>query len=234
MRTQTSDTSAAWLLHFRDARPPNEILAALEHDLVKVFSPSTQDGRLAYSTQMKITGAQYQFELRFEAALLLTNCYSLRVDQAWGTSPANTHDYFRNSGDGWIKFWTRNFKLTEPVEPGEGSADRYAKIRDAALQAEAQLDSVPVIQQTIVAGMKRGATFCTAHKEGGSIFKWLDGQFIRSDYGDDPALTKFATETEFLKALHQFYDFETSRAVYPNKVSDFDAWKLILRQLYTK
>ena len=38
-------------------------------------------------------------------------------------------------------------------------------------------------------------------------------------------------EAEFLEALRKFYDWETSRNVYPEKVSDFVAWKLILRLL---
>ena len=96
------------------------------------------------------------------------------------------------------------------------------------------MDSVSSIQQIIVERMKRGATFSTAHKEGGTILKWLDGRFIRSDYGENPDLIKFADETEFLKALRQFYDWDTSKALYPSKASDFDAWKLILRKLSSK
>ena len=231
---ESTATSAAWLLHFRDARPPQEILAVMEDNLTKVFSTSTQDGRLAYSTQAKINGAQYTFDLRFEAALPQTNCYSLRIDASWSALPANSHDYFRKSAGGWIDFWTRSFKRDKTVEAGEGSPERYAQLREEALQAEARLDSVPAIQQVIVAGMKRGATFSTAHKEGGTILKWSDGRFVRSDYGDCPDLKKFSDETEFLKFLQQFYDWETSSAVYPNKVTDIEAWKLILHKMSTR
>jgi hypothetical protein len=234
MREQTSETSASWLLNFQDARPPQEILSALESDLMKVFSTSTKDGKLTYSTEAKINGPPYQFELRYEAALPKTNVYSLRVDASWGAMPAMHHDYFSKSADSWIKFWTRNFKRSEPAAAGEGSAERYAKVRDDALQAEAQLNPVSSIQQVIVAGMKRGATFSTSHKEGGTIIKWTEGRFIRSDYGDYPDLIKFADEAEFLKALRQFYDWETSSAVHPNKASDLDVWKLILRKLSSK
>jgi len=228
---QSTATSAAWLLHFRDARPPQEILSVMEDNITKVFSASPKDGRLAYSTQAKINGALYTFDLRFEAALPQTNCYSLRIDASWSAMPANSHDYFRKTAGSWIDFWTRSFKQGKPVEAGEGSAERYAKLCDEALQAEARLGSVPAIQQTIVAVMKRGATFSTAHKEGGTILKWSDGCFIRSDYGDDPDFKKFADETEFLKSLRLFYDSEISRASYPDKVPDIDAWKLILRKM---
>jgi hypothetical protein len=228
---QSTATSAAWLLHFRDTRPPQEILAVMEDTITKVFSTSTKDGRLAYSTQAKINGAQYTFDLHFEAALPQTNGYSLRIDASWSAMPASSHDYFRKTVGNWIDFWTRGFKRDEPVEAGEGSVEQYARVCDEALQAEARLGSVAAIQQAIVAGMKHGATFSTAHKEGGTIFKWSDGCFIRSDYGECNDLKKFADETEFLKFLRQFYDSEISRAVYPDKVPELDAWKLILRKL---
>jgi hypothetical protein len=228
---QSTATSAAWLLHFRDTRPPQEILAVMEDNITKVFSTSTKDGRLAYSTQARITGAQYAFDLRFEAALPETNGYSLRTDASWSAMPASSHDYFRKTVGNWIDFWTRGFKHDEPVETSAGSAERYARLCDEALQAEARLGSVPAIQQAIVAGMKRGATFSTAHKEGGTILKWLDGCFICSDYGESSDLKKFADEREFLTFLRQFYDSEVSRAAYPDKVPELDAWKLILRKL---
>ena len=226
--------SARWLMHFQDARPPQEILSGLESDIMKVFSTTAKDGKLAYVTEAKINGAPYQFELRFEAALSKKNAYSLRVDASWGEMPAMHHEYFSKTTDSWIKFWTRDFKRSEPAAAGEGSAERYATVRDEALRAEAQLNSVSAIQQVIVTAMKQGATFSTAHKEGGTILKWAEGRFLRSDYGDDPDLKKFADETEFLKALRQFYDWQTSSAVHPNKVSDIDAWKLILRKLSSR
>ena len=115
MRTQTSETSASWLWNFQDARPPQEILSALEEDIVKVFSTSTQDGRLAYSTQAKINGVPYDFELRFEAAWPEPNGYSLRVAASWAGMKAEHHEYCSKSSDGWIRFWTRNFKQSRSV-----------------------------------------------------------------------------------------------------------------------
>ncbi len=79
--------------------------------------------------------------------------------------------------------------------------------------------------------MKRGARFTTSHKEGGANICWANGRFVRSDYGDNPAHQAFSSEADFLEALRQFYDWETSKNLYPNKASDFVAWKLILRLL---
>lgn len=41
----------------------------------------------------------------------------------------------------------------------------------------------------------------------------------------------YANEAEFLEALRKFYDLETSKIEYPEKVSDLVAWKLLLRLL---
>jgi len=41
----------------------------------------------------------------------------------------------------------------------------------------------------------------------------------------------FSSEAEFLEALRKFYDWETSKNVYPEKVSEFVAWRLMLRLL---
>ena len=36
-------------------------------------------------------------------------------------------------------------------------------------------------------------------------------------------------EASFLAYLRKFYDWQTSSHVYPEKVSELDAWKIILR-----
>ncbi len=56
---------------------------------------------------------------------------------------------------------------------------------------------------------------------------------MRSDYGDYPDHITYATEADFLDAVRKFYDWETSKNVYPEKVSDLVAWKLMLRLLRT-
>jgi hypothetical protein len=51
--------------------------------------------------------------------------------------------------------------------------------------------------------------------------------------GDYPDAVVFASESEFLEALRKFYDWETSKNVYPEKVSELVAWRLMLRLLRT-
>lgn len=231
--TETA-TSAKRLLHFQDHRPPHEIQFALERDLMTLFAVAMKDERLTMTANAKVVGAQYDIELRFEAAMLLKNCYSLRVETSWADAAATHHDYYRKTSDSWFSHWTRDFMPANPPAADAGSSARYQKICLASLNAEAHLDTVPALQQTIVAAMKRGACFSTSHKEGGTNISWSGERFVRSDYGDYPDHKNFSSEAEFLEALRKFYDWETSKNIYPEKVSDLVAWKLILRLLRTK
>ncbi len=224
--TETA-TSAIRLLHFRDPRPPQAIQFALERDLMTLFAASMQHDRLVLTAT--VVGARYHFELRFLAALPHTLCYSLRVETSWADAAATHHDYYRHTAETWFAHWTRGFMPAETPTADEGSSERYQRICAAALNAEAHLDSVPALQQAIVAAMKQGARFTTSHKEGGTNISWNGENFVRSDHGDYPDHITYASAAHFLDALRKFYDWETSRNVYPEKVSDLVAWRLILR-----
>ncbi|MBP6392180.1 MAG: hypothetical protein KA175_15895 [Flavobacteriales bacterium] len=229
MTTTETATSAERLLHFRDHRPPHEIQFALERDLMSLFAATMQNDRLVLTASAKVVGAQYQFELRFEAAMPHTNCYSLHVGTSWADSAATHHDYYRKTANSWFGLWTRDLMPAEPPAADAGAPEQYQAICAAALNAEAHLDTVPALQQTIVAAMKRGARFTTSNKEGDTNMSWNGSRFVRIDQGDYPDTVVFPSEVEFLEALRKFYDWETSKNVYPEKVSDLVAWKLMLR-----
>lgn len=228
--TETA-TGATRLLHFQDERPPHEIQFELERRLMTLFVPTMENGRLIMRAQANVAGGRYFFELCFEAALLLTNCYSLRAETSWAEQAATHHDYYRKTSDSWFQHWTRDLQPANPPKANAGSTGRYQKLCAAALQAEAHLDTIPAIQQSIIAALKRGGRFTTAHKEGGTNIFWQSGRFVRSDYGDYPDEQKFTDEAAFLKMLYQFCHWDVSRNAGPDKRSEFDAWKLILRRL---
>lgn len=226
-------TSSKYLLHFRDHRPPHEVQFALERWLMTLFVPSMRNERLTLTTTAHVVGARYDFELRFEAALPNTNCYSLRVEASWANAPATHHDYYRKTVDSWFGLWTRDLQPADPPAANAGPDARYQAIATAALNAEAHLDTVPALQANIIAAMKKGARFSTSHKEGGTNISWNGQHFVRSDYGDDPNTVVYASEPEFLEALRKFYDWETSKNVHPEKVPELVAWRLLLRLLRT-
>jgi len=231
--TETA-TGVTRVLHFQDKRPPHEIQFVLERNLMTLFTPTMENGRLSMHTQATVVGGRYFVTLRFEAALLLKNCYSLRVETSWAEHAATHHDYYRKTADSWFSLWTRDFMAANPPRADAGPPERYRKLAEAALQAEAHLDSVAAIQQAIVTELKRGGSFGTSHKEGGTDIFWRNGEFVRSDYGDYPDLKQFKDEAEFLKMLRQFCQWDVTRNAGQAPLSDFDIWKLILRRLRTK
>ncbi len=226
-------TSAKRLLHFRDQRPPHEIQFALERHLMTLFVASMQNDRLTMTANANVVGARYDFVLRFEAAMPLTHCYSLRVETSWADAAQTHHDYYRKTAGSWFEHWTRDLMPADPPATDAGPSARYQEICAASLNAEAHLDTVPALQRTIVAAMKRGARFTTSNKEGDTNIRWNGSGFVRIDQGDYPDTVVFSNEMEFLEALRKFYDWETSRNVYPEKVSDLVAWRLMLRLLRT-
>ncbi len=221
-------TSAKFLLHFNDHRPPHAIQFALERDLMTLFAISMENERLIMTASAKIVGARYDFTLRFEAAMPQHNCYSLCVETSWADAAATHHDYYRKTAGSWFEHWTRDLQPAEPPD-ADGAPERYQAICLASMNAEVHLDSVPALQQAIVAAMKRGGRFTTSSKEGDTNFRWSGDRYVRTDVGDYPGTVVHASETEFLDMLRKYYDWETSKNVYPKKVSELVTWKLILR-----
>jgi len=230
--TETA-TSATFLLHFRDQRPPHEVQFALERDLMSLFTASMQNDRLTLRANAKVVGARYDFELRFEAAMPITNCYSLRVETSWAEAAATHHDYFRKTASSWFGFWTRDLLPADPPDTATGPDVRYQAFCAASLNAEAHLNTVPALQQAIVAAMKSGARFSTSSKEGGTTLCWNGEHFVRSDHGDYPDTIIFSGEPDFLEALRKFYAWETAKNAYPEMVAELVAWRLMLRLLRT-
>lgn len=100
------------------------------------------------------------------------------------------------------------------------SPDEPAPIREG--------EEILALQQAIIAAMKAGAWFATAHKEGGSRITWTGSGFRREDYGDFPDRIAYASEAEFLAALRRFFDWQVSRDTWPVKPTEIAAWRGIL------
>ncbi len=82
---------------------------------------------------------------------------------------------------------------------------RYRQLSEETVSAERELDSIPSIQQTIVAALKAGASFGMSHKEGGTKIYWQHNLFARSDHGDYPDEQRYKSEEEFLEMLYRFF-----------------------------
>ncbi len=231
--TSVTETATGWtrVLHFRDKRPPHEVQFALERELMVLFNAAVEGGQLRMNAVANVTGARYHFELRFVAARTFHNYFSLHTEASWADADTKHHDYFRKTSVSWYQFWTRDLAPTAPLAAAEEQGERYRKYSEATLHAQRHLDSVAAVQRALVEGVKRGGTFGTSHKEGGTNIFWRNGKFIRSDYGDYPGVKEFSDESEFLQMLWQFYQFDVKRHADTQELPALDAWKLILRRM---
>lgn len=219
-------------LSFHDARPPEAIQADLENGLMTHLVPDATGSRLVYRAKTGVVGAPYVVQLDFEAAFPKRNRYSIRVETSWAGSSPDNLDYYRKSSRGWFDFWTREFQKHSTFTTEAGREDLYSERRDAALAAESQLTAIEPIQRLILDRMATGWRFSTSHKEGGTHIYQRGDRFIAANYGESNEIRDFKTEADFLRFLRQYFDWETSRSVAPNKVPDLLAWRLILRLQY--
>ncbi len=224
-------TGWARFLYFRDQRPPHRVALELERRMMVLFSTTMDGSQLHMSASAHVSGARYDFDLRFLAALKSENRFSLRTEVSWAGSDPTHNDYFRQSSDSWFQLWTRGLIGCNPPLAEENVAEFYWQQCETTLQVQRQLNCIAAIQRAILEGMRRGDSFGTSHKEGGTKIYWRNGKFIRTDYGDDPDLQEFADEAEFLKMLLQFWQFDVTRHAGKEPLNALDVWKLILRKM---
>jgi hypothetical protein len=209
---------------------------ALERELKTLFTSSANDDKWddvkwRVRAASILVGANYDFSLCFEAALPTMNCYSLSVDVSWPGQDPSHADYYQRTSVSWFELWTREFQTTAPPLMREGDAQRYCQLFEEACSAEQQVDSIPSIQQAIIAKMKQGARYRTSHKEGGSHVYWRGDRFVRSDYGENQEERQFLTEDSFLSMLFPFFRSDLVNLPVEAPLSEIDAWRLILRRL---
>ncbi|MBL8802741.1 MAG: hypothetical protein JNN27_12135 [Planctomycetes bacterium] len=227
-----TETSRGWTreLHFCDRRSPQEVQWSLERELMALFTPRMDGDQLRLDATAEVTGVRYGFELRFLAVTARNHHYLLRVTAAWDESESH-REYYRKTSDSWFQSWVRELVAATPPDAKDNLVERYQQACEAALHASQGLDSVAAVQGVIVDGVKRGGTYGTSHKEGGTNIFWRTGKFIRSDYGDDADHREFADEAAFLSMLWNFCQFDVTRTAGKRGISELDAWRLILRRM---
>jgi len=219
-------------VNFHDPRPPLEIQHLIEREFMVLLEARTEHGLLVSRGTAAVNGAACLVVLEFIADLPRTNSYSLETTLSWAHLPPEHHNYHRSTASAWHDLWTRHFTAATPTDPGPGPTDRYAQLAAPVLSAHAHPESVEAVQEKILSALREGASFSTAHKEGGTRITGKGGRFVRQDYGESNARERFADEAVFLGFLRRFYDWETGRSYPPgNPPSESDRWQLILRLL---
>lgn len=224
-------THAARTCYFADERSPHEIRSLLEREHLTRLEPSFRaDGRLEYVGRFRCNGLPCSVRLTYLAAHPSSDHYSLHIEMSWAHLPVDYREYYGRTSGSWFDLWCSSFKCDAPL-PEEPVTDLYRQRAAQALEAEAHLTTIPALQQEILSALKKGSTFSTSHKEGGTRIGFANGRFFREDYGESPSHQRFSDEAKFLAALHRFYEWQVSRNVAPEKLPEELTWLLIFRHL---
>lgn len=216
-----------------DKRPPEQMQEAMERELMVLFERSMENDMLTYRANGNVNGARHEFEFQFFAVSHGKYFYRFISDASWQHQAATHHDYFQKVSDSWFQSWTRNLQPISKVPAHNEPTAAYQDACDQAQKFEFNLDTVEAIQQEVIARLKRGARFATSHKEGGTNITHRLGKFVRDDYGDYPDNVTYKDEADFLAKLRMFMHWEVARNFEAQKITEFEAWKLILRRMWT-
>ena len=198
----------------------------------------TQTTQLTYSGTDNPPFVGRDIRLRFEAALPNGNWYSFNL-AAWVPRTWYTEAEFLRNADGAFEFWVRNLQTAPSLGLlDSASKELYDQRVVEAAEEEAKLanqkeDPAPVtaVKQEILAELRKGRSFRTAHHEGGTTI-YFDGKtFVCSEYGESESLTALATEAEALNRVREMYDWESRKGSFPHRPPELEVWEFIRRQL---
>lgn len=179
----------------------------------------------------------HNLELRLIAVLPDSVWYSLD-DDMWLPRSWSTEAKFRSDADRTFDYWTRNLRKGDPGSLDSASQELYEQMTRETLEREAQTANrkedeaaIRAIQQAILAALRNGKRFGTAHHEGGTRLYFSGAAFVKEEFGMEESLTNFAGDEDMLTCLRNFYDWESRKATYPHKPPELDVWKFIQREL---
>jgi len=198
----------------------------------------TQTERLTYFGSDNPPSIGRDVWLRFEAALAKGNWYSLRVT-AWVPKTWNTETEFNSYSDKAFETWTSSLQTAPTLGLlGDASQELYSqRVHDAideeARRASEKEDPAPVaaLKQEILIELRNGASFRTAHHEGGTTIDFDGKTFVRSEYGEQTSTKVLATDEETLDCIKALYDWESRKDTFPHSPPELEVWRYIQRQL---
>ncbi len=92
--------------------------------------------------------------------------------------------------------------------------------------------AIAALQSEVLAALRSGCGFTTAHKEGGTRLYFNGSVYVRSDYGDQPNTHEvYRDDAAMIRCLRNFYDWPARRDVYPLQPRELDVWNYIRGQL---
>ena len=193
--------------------------------------------RLGYSGSNRPPTLGHDVGLRFEAALPDGNWYRLSI-VSWVPKTWYTEAEFRAYAERGFQHWTQVLKASPEPGPLESASRALydSRVREAVEEerlANQPEDMAPVrvIQQDVLAALRNGRSFRTAHHEGGTDLGFNGKNFFRSTYGVEESLVEFSSDDEMIDCLRQFYDWDSRKGTYPHRPPELEVWEFIRGQL---
>jgi len=238
-KDKTENWTQDFSTYFWSSSAPFEAKFEMEKTMGLLLAGGTaQTAQLTYSGSDNPPYIGREVQLRFEAALPDGNWYSLRVT-AWVPRAWYTETEFRGYADRAFGYWIRNLK-TAPTPGLLDAASRelydqrvHEAVDKEARRANAREDPAPVIalKQEILAALRNGMSFRTAHHEGGTTICFDGKTFVRTEYGEVESLKVLGTDEEALECIMELYDWESRRGSFPHRPPELEVWAFIRQQL---
>jgi len=239
VRNDKQNWTQEYSTYFCTSRDPFEVKFEMEKAIRLLLELDTaQTARLTYSGSDNPPYIGREVQLRFEAALPEGNWYSFHV-AAWVPRNWYTEAEFRGYADRSFGYWIHNLQAFPTLGPVDAaSQELYDKRAQEAVEKEERLasekeDPAPVLalKQEILAALRNGMFFRTAHHEGGTRI-YFDGKtFVCSVYGEVESLEVLGTEGEALDCIRELYDWESRKGSFPHRPPELEVWRFIQRQL---
>jgi len=238
-RNDSENWTREYSTYFWSSRDPFEMRFETEKTLGLLLArDEAQTERLVYSGSDNPPSIGRDVRLCFEAALPKGNWYSLQVT-AWVPKSWYTVTEFQSYADKAFEHWTSNLQTAPTLGLlGGASQELYAqRIHDAveeeARRASEKEDPLPVtaLKHQILEDLRNGASFRTAHHEGGTTISFDGKAFIRSEYGEQTSSKVLSTDEETLDCIEALYDWESRKGTFPHRPPELEVWRFIQRQL---
>jgi hypothetical protein len=239
IKNETENWTQDYSTYFWSSSDPFEVKFEVEKTLGLLLPRvKTQTPQLTYSGSDNPPHIGREVQLRLEAALPDGNWYSLYV-RAWVPRTWYTEGEFRDNADRAFGHWILDLQTAPTLGPLDAASQELygRRTREAADKEESRAnekeDPAPVaaLQQEILAALRNGMSFRTAHHEGGTSISFDGEAFVCSEYGEVESLKILGTDDEALDRVRQLYDWESRKGSFPHRPTEFEVWRFIQRQL---
>jgi hypothetical protein len=239
IKNETENWTQDCSTYFWSSSDPFEVKFEVEKTIGLLLATVTaQTPQLTYSGSDDPPYIGREVHLRFEAALPNRNWYSLHVT-AWVPRTWYTEAEFRANADRSFGHWILGLQTAPTLGLMDAASQELydQRVRESVDKEERRAnekeDPAPVaaIKQEILAALRNGRSFRTAHHEGGTSISFDGKTFVCSEYGEVESLKILGTDDEALDRINQLYDWESRKSSFPHRPPELEVWGFTWRQL---